>query len=187
MPDLTDDDRPKLTDDVPRFYEAVNNIAVRLANMPIPSMEHMAPAIEHPERFDGIRQMLHELNDLARKDGCIAAAWALDVIDYLSLEPVLTAGLRAEVERLKAEAIADQKRANEHAESIMAEWTAAYGRVEAENKKLRQRLAELEAAGLKLANDHDELTNYLNDFYVDKYGSPAAADRSVFAPPPRTT
>lgn len=32
----------------------------------------------HGERVRGIEQMLHDLERLAREDGCVAAAWALE-------------------------------------------------------------------------------------------------------------
>jgi hypothetical protein len=38
------------------------------------------------ERSYGIAVMLGDLNRLAREDGCIAAAWALEMIDKLASE-----------------------------------------------------------------------------------------------------
>ncbi len=41
-----------------------------------PSTKHMTP--QH--RLDGVCEMLDELGRLAKKDGCAAAAWALEWI-----------------------------------------------------------------------------------------------------------
>lgn len=53
--------------------------AEELAKIPTTSTKHMA----YEERVDGIRQMLTDLNDLARIDGCIAAAWAAEFLEEL--------------------------------------------------------------------------------------------------------
>jgi hypothetical protein len=45
-----------------------------------PSTKHMSPE----ERQDGIDQMIADLTKLAEVDGCIAAAWALEVVDALT-------------------------------------------------------------------------------------------------------
>lgn len=58
-----------------------------LARIDCPSYRHM----EEQERADGILTMLNDLNQLARRDGCIAAAWALEMIQ----------AMHAEVERLR--------------------------------------------------------------------------------------
>ena len=36
------------------------------------------------DRFNGIHQMLCDLNQLAREDGCIAAAWALEFVSMIA-------------------------------------------------------------------------------------------------------
>ena len=48
--------------------------ADKLAKTQTQSTQHMA----EQERADGILQMLRDLNRLARENGCIAAAWALE-------------------------------------------------------------------------------------------------------------
>jgi hypothetical protein len=45
-----------------------------LTEPPTKSTAHMS----HGERLDGVCQMLMDLEQLARQDGCIAAAWALE-------------------------------------------------------------------------------------------------------------
>lgn len=52
------------------------SVANRLANKPTKSTEHMA----HEERRDGIFTMLDDLIKLAVGDGCVAAGWALELI-----------------------------------------------------------------------------------------------------------
>lgn len=58
----------------PRDLSGVMRAINRLANKPTTSTKDMT--VE--ERRDGIQQMLLDLNQLATKDGCIAAAWALE-------------------------------------------------------------------------------------------------------------
>ena len=48
-----------------------------LSRVPTPSTRHMDPA----EREAGIATMLSDLHRLASEDGCIAAAWALEMVD----------------------------------------------------------------------------------------------------------
>ena len=55
---------------------AICAAAERLAKSPTKSTAHMAMS----ERTDGIRQMLLDLYKLADRDGCIAAAWAYEVL-----------------------------------------------------------------------------------------------------------
>lgn len=45
-----------------------------LSEPPTSSTAHMS----HGERLDGVCQMLSDLERLAKEDGCIAAAWALE-------------------------------------------------------------------------------------------------------------
>lgn len=47
-----------------------------LARLRLPSTEHLT----HQERVDGTRQMIADLHRIADSDGCIAAAWALELI-----------------------------------------------------------------------------------------------------------
>ena len=48
--------------------------AERLSVEPTASTAHM----EHGERANGVHQMLLDLRQLATRDGCVAAAWALE-------------------------------------------------------------------------------------------------------------
>lgn len=59
----------------------------QMAAMVSPSTARMDPE----ERADGVRQMLEDLTMLARRDGCVAAAWALEVL--LADKPALSAAL----------------------------------------------------------------------------------------------
>lgn len=43
------------------------------------STKHM----EYTERLGGVRQMMVDLKQLAERDGCIAAAWAYDLLREL--------------------------------------------------------------------------------------------------------
>lgn len=61
-----------------------------LSEPPTKSTAHMS----HGERLDGIQQMLADLERLARQDGCIAAAWALEKL--IAVAPRL-----ADLERLR--------------------------------------------------------------------------------------
>lgn len=53
-----------------------NEVAIILAKSPTESTKHMGTE----EREEGILTMLRDLELLARKDGCVAAAWALEFI-----------------------------------------------------------------------------------------------------------
>jgi hypothetical protein len=55
-------------------FKNVTAAARQLAQRPTPSNRHM----EHLERAKCIRVMLEDLHLLASRDGCIAAAWALE-------------------------------------------------------------------------------------------------------------
>lgn len=68
---------------------AALTLAERLSHVATPSTKHM----DREERRDGIEVMLSDLNQLARRDGCIAAAWALEMLGILSgtPAPVVTA------------------------------------------------------------------------------------------------
>lgn len=55
-----------------------------LADIPIPSTEYMC----QEDKCGGVAQMIDDLETLARKDGCIAAAWALEVLREISKEKV---------------------------------------------------------------------------------------------------
>lgn len=54
----------------------IEAVADRLMMIPTTSTRHMW----HEERRGGILQMLMDLEALAHRDGCIAAAWALEYI-----------------------------------------------------------------------------------------------------------
>lgn len=56
--------------------EQLLSVSDRLANKPTKSTAHMA----HEERRDGIFTMLSDLTRLAVGDGCVAAGWALELI-----------------------------------------------------------------------------------------------------------
>ncbi len=51
-----------------------------LSEPPTKSTVHMS----HGERLDGVQQMLADLERLAKEDGCIAAAWALEKLLAMS-------------------------------------------------------------------------------------------------------
>jgi hypothetical protein len=51
--------------------------AAEIAKIPTTSTKYMC----YEERLEGINQMLADLNTLARRDGCIAAAWVLEFLD----------------------------------------------------------------------------------------------------------
>lgn len=57
----------------------MSDLADRLAKHPLNSYRHMS----HEELAAGIKQMLADLDTLAMRDGCIAAAWAVEVIPHL--------------------------------------------------------------------------------------------------------
>lgn len=54
--------------------------AIRLARFPTRSTAHM----DQFERADGITQMIADLDQLAKADGCIAAAWAAEFVRTIS-------------------------------------------------------------------------------------------------------
>jgi len=54
----------------------LEDIAEILAKVPTQSTK----AMHIVDRCNGIHQMLCDLNQLARQDGCIAAAWALEFV-----------------------------------------------------------------------------------------------------------
>jgi len=58
----------------------LEDIAETLAKKPTESTKSMHMA----DRCNGIHQMLCDLNQLARKDGCIAAAWALEFVSMVA-------------------------------------------------------------------------------------------------------
>lgn len=62
-------------------------LAEILAEPATTSTRHM----EHSERVDGIAQMLADLDALAKKDGCIAAAWVVEFLDERFPKPEATA------------------------------------------------------------------------------------------------
>jgi len=49
----------------------------KLAKLYTPSVRGMS----HEDRVAGITQMIADLQRLAKDDGCVAAAWALEAID----------------------------------------------------------------------------------------------------------
>ena len=53
--------------------------AKELADLPTKSTIKMT----YEERLASIETMLSDLNQLARKDGCIAAAWALEFLEEI--------------------------------------------------------------------------------------------------------
>jgi hypothetical protein len=58
----------------------LEDIADILAENPTASTKSM----HITDRCNGIHQMLCDLNQLARKDGCIAAAWALEFVSMVA-------------------------------------------------------------------------------------------------------
>ena len=58
----------------------LEDIAEILAKLPTASTK----AMHIVDRCNGIHQMLCDLNQLARKDGCIAAAWALEFVSMVA-------------------------------------------------------------------------------------------------------
>lgn len=60
----------------PTPTQVARDEAERLAYYPTKSTAHMS----HEERVDGIAQMLADLDCMAKNDGCIAAAWALEFV-----------------------------------------------------------------------------------------------------------
>jgi len=64
---------PKLRAEVDE-ERSLMRVAHQLAKMPTRSTAHMVDW----EREEGIQQMLADLQELARRDGCIAAAWAVE-------------------------------------------------------------------------------------------------------------
>jgi len=63
--------------------EELNALKV-LANIPIPSTQYMSDE----EKRDGVEQMLRDLRQLARQDGCIAAGWALEILREIATRPL---------------------------------------------------------------------------------------------------
>lgn len=57
--------------------------ADQLSLIDIKSTRHM----EHDERADGIEVMLDDLHLLATRDGCIAAAWAWEILTTMAKHP----------------------------------------------------------------------------------------------------
>ncbi len=55
--------------------------AAELANVPTKSTVSM----HYEDRLVGIEQMLADLNRLATEDGCIAAAWAAEFLEELTV------------------------------------------------------------------------------------------------------
>lgn len=55
-----------------------------LAHIIVPSTKHM----EHGERADCIETALDDLYRLAKADGCIAAAWAFELLTAMGTQPV---------------------------------------------------------------------------------------------------
>jgi hypothetical protein len=60
--------------------ESLEEVAEILARMPTQSTK----AMHILDRFNGIHQMLLDLNEMARSDGCIAAAWALEFVSMVA-------------------------------------------------------------------------------------------------------
>lgn len=58
----------------------LRQLAEALATVPAPSTKHM----EREEREQSVWQMLADLWRLAKSDGCIAAAWALEILGELA-------------------------------------------------------------------------------------------------------
>lgn len=62
--------------------ESLYKTARRIAQRPTKSTAHM----NEPERRSGIFQMLADLDQLAKRDGCVAAAWALEYLQEANRE-----------------------------------------------------------------------------------------------------
>lgn len=58
----------------------LEDIAEILAKMPTASTK----AMHIVDRFNGIDQMLKDLQELAKSDGCIAAAWAFEFVSMIA-------------------------------------------------------------------------------------------------------
>jgi hypothetical protein len=58
----------------------LEDIAEIIAKKPTESTK----AMRIVDRFNGIHQMLCDLNQLASKDGCIAAGWALEFVSMFA-------------------------------------------------------------------------------------------------------
>jgi hypothetical protein len=58
----------------------LEDIAEILAKTPTASTNTM----HITDRFNGIHQMLLDLNELAKRDGCMAAAWALEFVSMVA-------------------------------------------------------------------------------------------------------
>jgi hypothetical protein len=58
----------------------IEDIAEILAKHPTASTQSMRIV----DRLNGIHKMLGDLNQLAGKDGCIAAAWALEFVSMVA-------------------------------------------------------------------------------------------------------
>ena len=63
--------------------ESLHKTARRIAATPTKSTLHMSES----ERQSGVLQMLADLDELAKRDGCVAAAWALE---YLQERPTVS-------------------------------------------------------------------------------------------------
>ena len=56
--------------------KVMNGMIDRLELLPIPSIQNLGTV----EAKNGIRQMIEDLEKLAKDDGVVAAAWALEVL-----------------------------------------------------------------------------------------------------------
>jgi len=63
--------------------EELNAVKV-LASIEIPTTRYMGDE----EKRDGVEQMLRDLRQLARQDGCIAAAWAVEVLRAIASKKI---------------------------------------------------------------------------------------------------
>lgn len=54
----------------------------RLARIPIKTTEYLSWG----EKQDGTEQMLRDLESLAARDGCIAAGWALEILETVGFK-----------------------------------------------------------------------------------------------------
>ena len=60
-----------------------SNMIMKLAEVPIKSTASMSDQ----DRISGTACMIADLKMLADKDGCIAAAWALEVLEKIATAP----------------------------------------------------------------------------------------------------
>jgi hypothetical protein len=77
---------------------SLEDIAEILAKVPTQSTK----AMHITDRCTGIHQMLCDLNQLARKDGCIAAAWALEFVSMVAEQEQAKERVGFSLDRMRA-------------------------------------------------------------------------------------